>query len=161
VWALLMINHGCRRSRRITLLWHEALTSEMSQLSAVEARKATVGSLLWWADCSLRWRWGRSTAELLLLRLLWAIAPVLLLLRLAQVTPRWGIHHTVLGRSTSRTPTASRSRHHLLSLFLIDLRNDLHHSLLINGELYQALLYVDGESCTVYVGLLLISIDVV
>jgi hypothetical protein len=100
------------------------------------------------------------------------IAPVLLLLRSARLTPRCGIHHVVLGRSTGRTITASGSRHHLLSLFLISLSNSLHHSLLINsytcqfivrqrGELYQALLQVDGESCMVHVGLLLIRIDMV
>jgi hypothetical protein len=67
----------------------------MCQLSALEARKAAVGSLLWWSDYSLPWRWGRSTVELwlllqvrlLLLKLtwlkLWAIAQVLLLLRSA------------------------------------------------------------------------------
>jgi hypothetical protein len=48
----------------------------------------------------------------------------------------------------------------------------LHHSLLINsytcqfivrqtGELYQTLLQVDGESCTVQAGILLIRVDVV
>jgi hypothetical protein len=98
------------------LLWHEALISEMSQLSAVEARKAVVGSLLWWLDCSLlRW-WDRSMVELLLLLLLelpwlelWAIAPVLLLLWSVQLTHRWGIHYAVLGRSTARTTTGSGS----------------------------------------------------
>jgi hypothetical protein len=66
---------------------------EMSQLPSVEARKVTVGSLLWWPDSNLLWRWGRSTVELLLLLLLlwllllelprlelWAITPILLLL---------------------------------------------------------------------------------
>jgi hypothetical protein len=65
----------------------------MSQLSAVEAWKAVVGSLLWWPDHNLLQRWGRSTVELLLLLLLlwllspelswlelWVIAPILLLL---------------------------------------------------------------------------------
>jgi uncharacterized membrane protein YecN with MAPEG domain len=54
--------------------------------------------------------------ELLLLLLLelpqlelWAIAPILLLLRLVQLTHMWGVHHAVLGRSTARTTTASRS----------------------------------------------------
>jgi hypothetical protein len=90
----------------------------------------------------------------------WAIAPILLLLQLAQLTPRWGIHHGVLGRSTARTTIANRSRHHPFPLLLIDLSNDLHHPLLINGctrqlivrqagELYQVLLLVDGESCTI------------
>jgi hypothetical protein len=35
--------------------------------------------------------------------------------------------------STTRTTTASESRHHLLSLFLIGLSNGLHYPLLING----------------------------
>jgi hypothetical protein len=64
---------------------------------------------------------GRSTVELLLLLLLrllllklprlelWVIAPILLLLWPTQMTPRWGIHHAVLGRSTARTTTASGS----------------------------------------------------
>jgi hypothetical protein len=75
--------------------------------------------------------------ELLLLELpqleLWAIALILLLLWSTQLTPRRGIHHAVLGRSTARTTTASVSRHHLLSLFLIGLSNGLHHALLIDG----------------------------
>jgi hypothetical protein len=53
---------------------------EMSQLSAFEAWKAVVGSLLWCLDCNLLWRWGRSTIELLLLLLLW-----LLLLKLQRL----------------------------------------------------------------------------
>jgi hypothetical protein len=57
----------------------------MSQLSVVEGQKATVRSLLWWTDYNLLQ--GRSMVELLLLEL-WAIAPVLLLLRSAQLTPR-------------------------------------------------------------------------
>jgi hypothetical protein len=65
-----MIGHGCRSSRGIVLLWHQALTGEMSQLPAVEARKVMVGSLLWWPDYNLLWQWGRSTVELLLLLLL-------------------------------------------------------------------------------------------
>jgi hypothetical protein len=83
---------------------------------------------MWWPDGSLLQWWGRSTVELLPLCLLellqlelWAIAPVMLLLRLAQLTPRWGIHHALLGRSTVRTTTASKSRYHLLSLFFIGL----------------------------------------
>jgi hypothetical protein len=59
---------------------------------------------------------------------LWAITPILPLLWLTQLTPRWGIHHAVLGRST-----ASGSRHHPLSLFLIDISNGLHHPLLVDG----------------------------
>jgi hypothetical protein len=111
--------------------------------------------------------------RLLLLELprleLWAIAPVLLLLRSAMLTPRWGIHHAVFGRSTTRNPTTSGSRHHPHPLLFIGLSNGLHHPLLINGctcqfivrytvELYQVLLQVDGESCTVQVGFLLIRV---
>jgi hypothetical protein len=62
--------------------------------------------------------------------------------------------------------------HHLLSLFLIGLSNNLHHPFLFNGrthqlivrqagELCQAFLQVDGESCMVQVGLVLICVDVV
>jgi hypothetical protein len=118
----------------------------MSQLPAVEAQKVVVGSLLWWPDCNMLWRWGRSMVELLLLLLLllelprlelWAIAPIMLLLWSTQLTPRWGIHHVVLGRSTARTTTASESRHHPLSLFLIGLSNGLHHPLLVNGCTWQ------------------------
>jgi hypothetical protein len=114
--------------------------------------------------------------ELLLLKLprleLWAIASILLLLWPTQLTPRWGIHHAILGRSTARTTTTSGSRHQLVPLLLINLDNCLHHSLLINGctkqlnvrqagELNQALLQVHGESGTVSIGLLLIHVDVV
>jgi hypothetical protein len=144
----------------------------------------------WWettvvADGSLlRW-WGRGTVEfllLLLLRLLlllelsrlklWVMALILLLLWSTQLTLRWGIHHAVLRRSTARTTTASGSRHHPLPLFLIGLSNGLHHPLLVNGytcqlivrqarEMHQALLQVDGEPCTVHVGILFIRVDVV
>jgi hypothetical protein len=60
----------------------------------------------------------------------------------------------------------------ILSHFLIDLSNGLHHPLLVNGctcqlvvrqarETHQALLQMDGESCTVQVDLLFICVDVV
>jgi hypothetical protein len=160
------------------LLGLTALLSKVPHLPVLVAGKVTGGKLLWWPDvCLLQW-WGSSIVKLLLLLLelpwleLWAIAPVLLLLRSAQLTPRWRIHHVVLRRSTARTTTASGSRQHLLSVFLIGLSSGLHHSLLINsyscqfiirqtGELYQALLQVHGESCMVQVGLLLIRVDVV
>jgi hypothetical protein len=103
---------------------------------------------------------------------LWAMDLILLLLWLMQLTPRWGIHHAVLWRSTARTTTARRSRHQPLPLFLISLSNGFHHPLLVNGctcqlivrqarEMHQALLQVDGEPCTVQVGLLFIRVDVV
>jgi hypothetical protein len=75
--------------------------------------------------------------QLLLLELpwleLWAIAPILLLLWSTQLTPRWGIQHAVLKRSTARTTTTSGSNHHPLSLFLTGLSNGLHHPLLVDG----------------------------
>jgi hypothetical protein len=60
----------------------------------------------------------------------------------------------------------------LFLFFVIDLSNGLHHPLLVDGytcqlivqqasELYQVFLQVDGEPCTVQVGLLLICVDVV
>jgi hypothetical protein len=157
----------------------------MSQLFTVEAQKTVVGCLLWRPDSNLLQWWCRSTVELLLLPLLlwlwslklpWlelrAIALILLLLWSTQLTPRWGIHHAVLQRSTARTTTSRRSGHHLLPLFLIGLSNGLHHPFLVSGctcqlivrqvgEMYQTLLQVDGEPCTVQVGLLLICINVI
>jgi hypothetical protein len=137
--------------------------------------------LLWWPDGSLLQWWSGGMIELLLLRLLllelplfelWGITPILLLLGSMQLTPRWGIHHRVLGRSTARATTASRSRHHPLSPFLISLSNGLHHTLLVDGctcqlvvrqvsQLYQALLQMDGEPFMVQVGLLSICVNVV
>jgi hypothetical protein len=156
----------------------------VAHVPAVEAWKVAGGELLWRPGGSLLRRWGRSTVELLLLLLwqlllqklpwleLWVIAPILLLLWPMQLSPRWGIHHVVLGRSTARTTTASRFWYHLLPLLLINLSNCLHHSLLINahthqlivqqaGKLYQAFLQVDGELGTVQVGHFLIHVDVV
>jgi hypothetical protein len=178
--APLLVYHGCQSSRRVALLGQAAFPSEMAHLTAVEAWKVAGGKLLWWPDGNLlRW-WGRGMVELLLRLLLllelsqlklWAMAPVLLLWS-TQLTPRWGICHTVLQRSTARTTTACRSRHQLLPLFLIGLSNGLHHPLLVNGstcqlvvrqarEMHQALLQVDGEPCAVQVGFLLIRVDVV
>jgi hypothetical protein len=180
--APLLVYHGCRSSWRVALLGQVAFPSEAAHLPTVEAWKVAGGKLLWWPDDSLlRWQ-GRGIVELLLLRLLsllelswlklWVMAPVLLLLWSTQLTPRWGIHHTVLQRSTARTTTACRSRHQLLPIFLIGLINGLHHPLLVNGrtcqlivrqarEMHQVLLQVDREPCAVQVGLLLIRVDVV
>jgi hypothetical protein len=49
------------------------------------------------------------------------------------VAPRWGIHHAVHRRSTARTTTARRCRHHPLPLLLIGLSNGLHQPLWVNG----------------------------
>jgi hypothetical protein len=98
----------------------------VAHLPAIEAWKVAGGKLLWWPDGSLLQWWSRGTVELLLLRLLllkllrlelWAMALILLLLWLTQLNPRWGIHHAVLGRSTARTTSASRSRHIIFLLF--------------------------------------------
>jgi hypothetical protein len=59
----------------------------------------------------------------------------------------------------------------LFLLFLIDYSNGLHHPLMVDGctcqlvvrqakEMHQALLQMDGEPCTVKVGLLFIRVDV-
>jgi hypothetical protein len=148
----------------------------VAHVPAVEAWKVAGEELLWRPGGSLLWQWGRSTIELLLQKLpwmeLWVIAPILLLLWPMQLSPRWGIHHVALGRSTARTTTASRFWYHLLPLLLINLSNCLHHSLLINacthqlivqqaGKLYQAFLQVDGKLDTVQVGQFLIHVDVV
>jgi hypothetical protein len=143
--APLLIDHGCQSSWRIALLGQMTFSSKVVHLPAVEAWKVAGGKLLWWPDGSLLWRRCRGTVELLLLLLqrllllrlpwleLWAIDPILLLLWSTQLNPRWGIHHAVLWRSTTRTTTASGSRHHPLPLFLIGLSNNLHHPLLVNG----------------------------
>jgi hypothetical protein len=103
--APLLVYHGCWSSRRVALLRQAAFPSEVAHLPAVEAWKVAGGKLLWWSDGSLLWWWGRGMIELLLRLLLllelsrlklWVMAPVLLLLWPTQLTPRWGIHHTVL-----------------------------------------------------------------
>jgi hypothetical protein len=142
--APLLVYHGCRNSWRVALLGQAAFLSEIAHFPIVEAWKVAGGKLVWWLDGSLlRW-WGRGMVELLLRLLLllefsrlklWAVAPVLLLLWSTQLIPRWGIQHTVLRRSTTRTTTAYRSRHQLLPLFLISLSNSLHHPLLVNGRM--------------------------
>jgi hypothetical protein len=148
--ASLLIDHGCRSLQRV-------------------------------ANGSLLRRWSRGTVELLLLRLLllelprlelWAMALILLLLWLTQLTLKWGIHHAVLWRSTTRTTAASGFRHHPLPLFLIGLSNGLHHPHLVNGctrqlivqqagEMYQTLLQMDGETHMIQVDLLFIRDNVV
>jgi hypothetical protein len=144
--APLLVYHWCRSLRRVALLGQAAFPSEVAHLPIVEVWKVASGKLLWWPDYSLlRWS-GRGMVEVLLRLLLllelsqlklWAMAPVLLPLWSTQLTPRWGIHHTVLRRSTARTTTACRSMHQLLPLFLIGLSNDLHHPLLVNGRTCQ------------------------
>jgi hypothetical protein len=136
--APLLIDHGCRSSWRIALLGQTTFSSKVAHLPAVEAWKVVGGKLLWWSGGSLLWRRCRCTVELLLLLQelpwleLWMIDPILLLLWSTQLTPGWGIHRTVLWRSTARTTTTSGFRHHPLALFLIGLSNNLHHPLLVN-----------------------------
>jgi hypothetical protein len=94
--APLLIDHGCRSSRRVTFLRLVAFSSKVAHLPTVEAWKVTINKLLWWPNGSLLWWWSRGTVELLLLRLLLlelmrlelsAIAPILLLLWSMQLTP--------------------------------------------------------------------------
>jgi uncharacterized membrane protein YecN with MAPEG domain len=116
--APLLIDHMCQSSWQVALLGQMAFSSKVFHFPTVEAWKVAGRKLLWRPDGSLLQRWSRGTVELLLLLLrllllelprveLWAIAPILLLLWLTQLTPMWGIHHAVLGRSTAR-PTTSR-----------------------------------------------------
>jgi hypothetical protein len=100
--------------------------SKVSHLPAVEAWKIVGGKLLWRPDGSLLWWWSRSPVELLLLLVLWAVAPILLLLELMQRTPRWGIHHVILRRSTTKIITDRGCRHYSLPLLLIGLNNGLY-----------------------------------
>jgi hypothetical protein len=67
--APLLIDHGCRNSRRVALLGQMAFLSKVPHLPAVEAWEVASGKLLWWLDGSLLWRWSRGTVELLLLLL--------------------------------------------------------------------------------------------
>jgi hypothetical protein len=141
----LLIDHGCQSSRRVALLGKTTFLRKVTHLPTVEAWEVVGRKLLWWPDGSLLRRWCRGTIELLLLPLLWllllelprlelwAMGPILLLLWSTQLSPRWGIHHALLWRSTARTTAASVSRHHPLPLFLIGLSNSLHHPLLANG----------------------------
>jgi hypothetical protein len=147
--APLLIDHKCRNSRRVALLGQATFSSKVAHLPAVEAWKVAGRKLLWWPDGSLLLWWSRGTVELLLLLLLrllllelpwlelWVMAPILLLMWSMQVTPRWGIHHVILWRSTARTTAASVSRHHPLPLFLIVLINGLYHPLLVDGCTHQ------------------------
>jgi hypothetical protein len=159
-----------------------ASMSKVPHLPVVEAWKVAGGKLLWWPnDCLLR-RWCRSVVELLLMLLLLqlelpllvlrAIAPILLLLRSAQLTPRWGIHYAVLRRSTARTITSRGSMHHPLPLLLLDLSNSLHCPFLINGGTCQfivgqvgglnhVVLQLDGKPFMEEVGFLLIRINMI
>jgi hypothetical protein len=144
--APLLVDHECRGSRRAALLGLAAFSSKVAHHTTVEAWEVAGRKMLWRHNGSLLWWWSRSMVELLLLLLLWllllelpwlelwVLAPILLLLWSTQLTPRWGIHHTVLGRSTARTTTATGSRHHLFPLLLTNLSNSLHHSLLIDDR---------------------------
>jgi hypothetical protein len=76
------------------LLGLAAFTSKVAHFSAVEAWNIADGKLLWWPDGILLWRCRRPVELLLLLLVLQAVAPILLLLRSAQLTPRWGIQLT-------------------------------------------------------------------
>jgi hypothetical protein len=71
--APLLIDHGCRSSRRVALLGQASFSSEVAHLPAVEAWKVANGKLLWWPDGSLLQQWSSGTVELLFLLLLWLL----------------------------------------------------------------------------------------
>jgi hypothetical protein len=153
--APLLINNRSRSSLQIAFLGLAAFASKVPHLPTVEARKVASGRLLQWPDCSLLQRWSRSTVELLLLLLLLqlelpllvlrVIAQILQLLRSAQLSRRWGIHHVVLGRSTTKPTTSRGSRHHPLPFLLFGLSNGLHRPLLINGSTRQVIIEQVGR----------------
>jgi hypothetical protein len=68
--APLLIDHGCRSSRRVALLGQAAFSSKVAHLSIVEAWKVASGKLVWWPDGSLLQQWSRGMVELPLLLLL-------------------------------------------------------------------------------------------
>jgi hypothetical protein len=82
------------------LLGQAAFSSEVAHLPTVETWKVVGRKLLWWPDGNLLRRWSRGTVKLLLLLLLrqlllelprlelWAMAQILLMLWLTQLTPR-------------------------------------------------------------------------
>jgi hypothetical protein len=113
--------------------------------------------------------------RLLLLELpwleLWAIAPILILLWSTQLTPGGVYTMWYLGGALLELPLLVDPCI-ILSLFLIGLSNGLHHPLLVDSctcqlivrqarEMHQALLEMDGEPCTIQVGLLFIRVNVV
>jgi hypothetical protein len=90
------------------LLGLAAFTSKCPIFPQLKHGKLLAGKLLWGPDGSLlRW-WNRSPVELLLLLLLvlWIVAPIMLLLRSAQLTHRQGIHHRYLGGAPIEPPLA-------------------------------------------------------
>jgi hypothetical protein len=124
--------------------------SEVPHLPTVEAWNVAGGKLFWWPNGSLLWRCSRSRVELLLLLMmmmqlkllllgLWVIALILLLLWSVKLTPRWGIHHARLRRSTARITTDRGPKCLPLPLLLIGLINGLHHPVLINDGTRQVI----------------------
>jgi hypothetical protein len=106
-WVRLLIDHGCQCSWPIALLHYAVVMGKVVDLFAIVAWKTGSCRLLRWPKCSLLRLWSRSMVlrlELLLLLVLRAIASVLLL-RLTWLSYGWGIHHTVLQRSTARPTT--------------------------------------------------------
>jgi hypothetical protein len=67
--APLLIDHGCRSSRRVSLLRQAAFPIKVAYPPTVEAWKVAGGKLLWWPDGSMLQRWSRGIVEPLLLLL--------------------------------------------------------------------------------------------
>jgi hypothetical protein len=89
---------------------------------------------------------------------------------MTQLSCSWGIHHTVLRRSTDGLTTSGGSQHDPLLLF--SLSTGLHGSLLVNGSSYQiivgqvgeqvqAVLQLDSEPLAEELTFLCIQVDVV
>jgi hypothetical protein len=72
------------------------ISSKVADLPAMMVQKTGGCDLLWWPRYYLLQVWGKYTVVLLLLLLLMLLRLELLLLRLAQLTPGWGIHHMIL-----------------------------------------------------------------
>jgi hypothetical protein len=68
----LLIDHGCRSSRRVALLGQTTFSSKVAHFLAVEAWKVAGEKMLWWPDGNLLRQWSRGTVELLLL-VLWLL----------------------------------------------------------------------------------------
>jgi hypothetical protein len=98
----MLVHFNSWNTRCIAQLGLTTILGEVADFPVVVARVTDRCKLLWWPDCHLLlllcWR---STIVLLLLRLLWAIAPELWR-RAARLSRGWGVDPAVLRRSTAR-----------------------------------------------------------
>jgi hypothetical protein len=113
---------SCCSRQRWSVRWSASFTTFLLAWWGAPSLKRKHGKLLLGSCCGsmfeLLQRWSRSTVELLLLLrlelpllVLWMVLPILLLVRSAQLTLRWDIHHAVHRRSTAGTTTDRGSRH--------------------------------------------------